>query len=198
MKYVDQSFAVAVAVFSLGALTGGFLVLILSPMQGIIISLLQTRVITPVRTVSRFGSGALLLLVFLNNSIPPLLSFAYPFVIARLNWTPPLTKRRRCVLLTSFTVLSAFLIGFFGLGATLSMGWILGGQELLFNLLKGAWVHGPIELTAILLCASEPLRIAEQESPTDLKSSLLHDGKLLAICLFILMLSAGIEVFVGV
>jgi len=198
MRYVDRPFAVAVALFFIGAILGAFLVLISSPLRGAITALLQARLITPVRTVSRFGNVALLLLVFLNNSIPPLLSFAYPLIIAKVSWTPPLTLEKRRLLLSCFTWLCAFLVGFFGFGVALSVGWMVGGSELLFNLLRGAWIHGPIELAAILLCVSEPLRLAEQSNQIDLRASLRRDFGLLSICLLMLAVSATIEVFTGV
>src|SRR5208337_2928272 len=98
MKYVDHPLAVAVTLFSLGAILGAFLVLMSPSLRGAAIALLQARLITPVRTVSRYGNVALLLLVFLNNSIPVLFSFAYPFIIAKVSWTPPLTLQRRRLL----------------------------------------------------------------------------------------------------
>ena len=198
MKYVDHPLAVAVTLFSLGAILGAFLVLMSPSLRGAAIALLQARLITPVRTVSRYGNVALLLLVFLNNSIPVLFSFAYPFIIAKVSWTPPLTLQRRRLLLSGFTVLCAFLVGFFGFGVALSLGWILGGDELLLNLLRGACVHGPIELAAILLCVSEPIRLAEERNQIDLRTSLRRDLRLLSICLLMLVVSAAIEVFTGV
>ena len=170
----------------------------LPSLRGVIITLLQARLVTPVKTVSRFGNVALVLLVFLNNSIPALLSFAYPFIIVKVSWTPPLTPQKRRLLLSCFTWLCAFLVGFFGFGVALSIGWTLGGSELLFGLLRGAWIHGPIEVAAILLCVSEPLRLSEQLDQIDLKANLRRDFRLLSICLLMLVLSAAIEVFAGV
>jgi hypothetical protein len=198
MRYFDRSFFTAVALFFLGSILGAFLMLGLPSIRGVIIGLLEARLLTPVRTVSQFGNAALLLLVFLNNSIPPLLSFAYSFLIIKVSWTPPLTLQKRRVLLSCFTWLCAFLVGLFGFGMTLSVGWLLGGRELLFNLVRSAWVHGPIELGAILLCVSEPLRLAEQRDQTDLRASLRLDFRLLSVCLLMLVLSAAIEVLVGV
>ena len=68
----------------------------------------------------------------------------------------------------------------FGLGVALSIGWLFGGLVLLITLLRGAWVHGPIELLAVLLCVSEPLRLAEQRDQVDLKASLRRDFRLLS------------------
>lgn len=198
MKYLDRSFLVAVALFFLGSILGAFLVLISHFLQRAAIALLQARLVMPVRAVSRFGNVALLLLVFLNNCIPVLLSFAYPFIIAKVSWTPPLTLQKRRLLLSCFTLLCAFLVGFFGFGVALSIGWILGGRGLLFNLLRGGSVHGPLELAAILLCVSEPLRLTEQSNQIDLRTNLRQDFRLLSICLVMLVVSAAIEVFTGV
>jgi hypothetical protein len=195
MRYVDRPFAVAVALFLFGSLVGAFFVLMLPSIRGPVIGLLQARLVTPVEAVSRFGIGALLLLVFLNNTIPAALSFAYPYIIAKVNWTPPLTQKKMHLLLSCFTGLCAFLVGFFGLGVALSIGWLLGGKTLLLTLLGGAWVHGPIELAAVLLCVSEPLRVAKERNQVDLTIRLRKDLRLLAICLIILLVSAAIEVF---
>jgi hypothetical protein len=198
MRYVDRPFAAAVTLFLLGSLLGAFLVIVLPSIRGPIISLLQVRLITPMNMVSQFGNGALLLLVFLNNSIPAGLSFAYPFIIARVSWTPALTRQRTRQLLTGFTWLCAFLVGFFGLGVALSIGWVLGGKTLLFTMLSGAWVHGPVELVAVLLCVSEPLRLAGELNGLDLTIRLQHDMRLLLICLSGIAVSAAIEVFTRV
>jgi hypothetical protein len=197
MRYVDRPFAIAVALFLLGAVLGAFLVL-LPPFRAPIIALLQIRLITPVSMVRRFGNGALLLLVFLNNSIPAGLSFAYPFIVARVKWVPALTQEKTRRLLAGFTWLCAFLVGFFGLGVALSIGWVLGGEPLLLTLLNSAWVHGPIEFAAVLLCVSEPLRLAEGRDEVDLAIRLRHDLQLLLICLLALALSATTEVFANV
>ena len=100
-------------------------------------------------------------------------------------------------MLASFTRLCAFLVGFFGIGVTLSIGWILGGYELLIKLLSGALIHGPLELVAVLLCVAEPLRLAEDRKDVDLRIILREDFKLLSACLLVLVLAAGLEVFIG-
>lgn len=100
--------------------------------------------------------------------------------------------------MASFTWLCAFLIGFFGLGVALSIGWVLGGVPLLFALVSGALMHGPIEFVAILLCVSEPLRLAEDRDRINLMMRLQQDLRLLLICLAALFLSAAIEVFTRV
>src|SRR5208337_503088 len=102
----------------------------------------------------------------------------------------PLTLQKRRLLLSCFTWLCAFLVGFFGFGVALSIGWILGGRELLFNLFRGALIHGPIELAAVLLCVSEPLRLAEQSNQINFRGNLRQDFRLLSICLVMLVVSA--------
>jgi hypothetical protein len=194
MRYIDCPFASAVASFLLGGLLGAFLVIMLPPIRGPVVDLLRARLVNPVKAVSQFGNVALLLLIFLNNSIPCALSFIYTFIIAKADWAPPLTHEKRRLLLSCFTWLCAFLIGFFGLGVALSVGWLFGGTELLLALLASAWIHGPIEIIMVLLCVSEPLRLARQDQ-AELESSLRRDLKLLAICLIALFASAAIEVF---
>ena len=197
MRFIDRPFGVAAAVFLLGSLVGAFLVLVLPPIRGPIMGLLQGRLIAPIRTVSQFGNGAILLLVFVNNSIPASLSFAYPFIIAKTHWTPPLTPEKRRALLSYYTWLCAFFLGFFGLGVALSISWLIGGKPFLFALLKGALIHGPIELTAVVLCVSEPLRLAGR-GRGDLFVHLRQDLGLLLICLSALLGAAAIEVFAGI
>ena len=197
MRYIDRSFETATVVFLLGSALGAILVIMLPFIRGPIIGLLQARMVSPIQSVNRFGNGALLLLVFVNNSIPAALSFAYPFIIARVNWTPPLTREKRRLLLGCFTWLCAFLVGFFGLGVALSIGWLLGGNTLVISLLSGAWLHGPIELVAVLLCVSEPLRLAEEHDGA-LEVRLREDSRLLVTCLAVLLLAAVIEVFTRV
>jgi hypothetical protein len=197
MKYLDRPFAAAVVLFLLGSVLGAFLVIMLPPIRGPVIGLLQARLVTPIKVASQFGNLALLLLVFINNSIPAALSFAYPFILVRVNWTPTLTRKKRRLLLSCFTWLCALLIGFFGLGVALSIGWLFGGIVLLGALVRGAWIHGPIEIIAVLLCVSEPLRLAGYDR-TELTRHLQMDLKFLTICLIALSVSAAIEVFAGV
>ena len=185
------------AIFLLGSLAGSVLVVTVPLVRGPLILFLQARMISPINAVSHFGNVALTLLVFLNNTVPALLSFLYPFIIANVNWTPPLTRRKKRILLASFTGFCAFLVGFFGLGIALAIGWVVGGRSLLSNLLAGATVHGPLEMLCVLLCISEPLRLAEQHDRIELMPHLRRDLKLLVFCLFGLLLSAVIEVLVG-
>jgi len=198
MRYLDRSFVLAVVMFLLGSLVGGFFVLTVPSIRGPLITLLQTRMLAPIRTVSRFGSAALILLVFLNNSLPAALSFIYPLMIAKINWTPPLSAGKKRALLGYYTWLCAFLVGLFGFGVALAIGWIVGGGSMFFNLVTGASVHGPIELLSILLCVSEPMRLAQQCDHIDLMTGLRRDRRLLVFCLSMLLLSAAIEVLAGV
>jgi len=198
MRYLNRAFALAVASFLLGSLAGAFLVLTIPSIRGPLIALLQTRMVAPIGTVSRFGDAALILLVFMNNSIPAALSFVYPLMIAKIDWTPPLNTRKKRALLTSFTWLCAFLVGFFGFGVALAISWVVGGDSMLFNLLTGARVHGPLELFSVLLCVSEPMRLAEHCDGIELMTGLRRDLGLFSLCILILLLSAAIEVLTSV
>jgi len=187
----------AFAIFLLGSLAGSILVITVTPVRGPLILFLQARMISPIKVVSHFGNAALTLLVFLNNTVPALLSFLYPIIIANVNWTPPLTRRKKRILLGGFTGFCAFLVGFFGFGIALAIGWVVGGSSLLSSLLASATVHGPLEMLCVLLCISEPLRLAEQHDRIELMTHVRRDLKLLVFCLFGLLLSAVIEVLVG-
>ena len=187
----------AFAIFLLGSLAGSILVVTVPLVRGPLILFLQARMISPINAVSHFGKAALTLLVFVNNTIPALLSFLYPLIIANVNWTPPLTRRNKRILLGGFSGVCAFLVGFFGFGIALAIGWVVGGRFLFFNLLASATVHGPLEILFVLLCSSEPLRLAEQHDRIELMTHLRQDLKLLIFCLFGLLLSAAIEVLVG-
>ena len=87
------------------------------------IETLRVRVLAPVEAAIVIGGFAIVALIFANNAIPVLLSFAYPILLARIHWTPPLTRSRSEFLLTGYSLLAAYLVGFFDLGA--SMGSIL-------------------------------------------------------------------------
>ena len=198
MRYLDRSFALAVAMFLFGSVVGAFFVLTVPSIRGPLIAFLQTRMVAPITTAGRFGNAALTVLVFVNNSLPAALSFVYPIVIAKVNWTPPLNSAKKRALLGCFTWLCAFLVGLFGFGVALALGWVLGGGPLLYNLLTGASVHGPLELLCVLLCVSEPLRLSEQGDRIELMTGLRRDLRLLLVCLLFLFLSAAIEVLAGV
>jgi hypothetical protein len=107
-----------------------------------------------------------------------------------------LTEKRRTVFLGSFTVIVAFLLGFFGLGAGLAIGWFIGGTGEVLFLLATAWVHGPLEFGFILLCVAEPLRLIEAGDGSEMVLQLSGDVKLLLASLTGLLVSSVIEVFV--
>ena len=111
----------------MGALFGSFTVILSSSFRDIFITIIQVRMLSPIQSASRVGSIALTILVFANNSVPAVLSFLYPMIVAKVNWTPPLTKKQIRILMIGYTYLSAFLTGFFGVGATLGLAWVLGG-----------------------------------------------------------------------
>ena len=199
MRFVDWPLGATVAVFSLGAAIGALLLLVFPAIRQPMMELIQVRLLEPVTAMKQFGSLALLLLILVNNSIPPVLSFAYPFLVGRLTWTPALTIRRLSVLMVGFSLLTAFLVGFFGFGVGISVGWLLGGESLVLRLLYGACLHGPVEFASILLCVSEPMRlIRDVRISKDLLPRLRNDLDLLLFCLIALLFSAALEVFVGV
>jgi hypothetical protein len=199
MRYLDRAFAVATGIFILGSLTGFLVVVLTQQVRDLMIFILQMRMLTPIQTVSGFGKSATSVLIFLNNSIPPLLSYLYPLLIMKVRWTPPLSRGRQDLFMWSFTALCSFLIGAFNLGAVLALGWKIGGPGLVLHLLSTASVHGPLEFLFILLCVAEPLRIA-LDSKADRADRglavLRNDVKLLMLCLLGLLVSALIEAFV--
>jgi len=176
---------------------GSSSVLMSSAFQEFVLATFEARMLAPIRVVVPFGSHVVLLVIFLNNSLPAVLSFMYPLAIVKIRWTPPLTRRRTHFFLSTFTLLTAFLIGFFSLGAALAAGWVHGGRAEVFSLLSGALVHGPLEFSLVLLCVAEPLRIAPRvdDQLAQLVRQLRADSRLLPVSLLGLLLSAGIEVF---
>jgi hypothetical protein len=197
MRFIDHASALAVVVFLIGGCTGAILVVLSSNIRELAIILFQARMLSPVRTVSHLGDIAVFLLIFVNNCVPAVLSFIYPLVMAKINWTPPLTERRNFLFLSGYTYAAAFLIGFFSLGAPLATGWVLGGTSMLFSLISTARIHGPLEFAFVLVCVAEPLRIArvKREVAT---SRLSHDLGLLTVSVLGLLASAAIEVFLGI
>lgn len=189
----------AIVAFLLGTLTGALAVLCSQGVRELILNLLQTRVVAPVRAASALGTTALWSLVFVNNSVPAVLSFAYPFIIGKVRWTPPLTHQAKLRLMVSFTLLCGFLVGFFGFGGTLGVAWELGGWSRVLFLLSGARLHGPLEFAFILLCVSEPWRLVLTNDGVcvDLVKGIRKDLKMLVVCLLGLLISAAIEVFAG-
>src|SRR3989304_7313305 len=111
MRYLDRAFAVTVEFFAIGVVSGVLVTIAIPVFREMAVALMEFRMLEPVRAVSAFGRLAVLVLIFLNNSVPVALSFAYPALIAKLQWTPPLSNRRRRILLDAFTVLVAFLTG---------------------------------------------------------------------------------------
>jgi hypothetical protein len=149
--------------------------------------------IAPIRAVSGLGTVVVFLLVFLNNSIPAALSFLYPLAIEKIHWVPPMTTKRKQLLLTLYTLIVSFLIGLFGVGAVLGAVWVSGGSILLKEVVSAAWLHGPLELSLVLVCVAEPLRAAYEG--VNLLIVLRKDLKLLKVCIPMLLISAAIEVF---
>ena len=124
------------------------------------IRLLQVRVLKPVQGAMTLGGVAVIILIFANNAVPVLLSFLYPILLTRIRWTPPLTQSRNQLLLIGYSLLAAYLVGFFDLGASLGSILFERGGSLVILLLEHSWLHGPIEFTLILLSIAEPARIA--------------------------------------
>lgn len=195
MRPVDRAFAITLAAFAAGSTAGIDAVLGLPPLQPLIGSLLETRMLTPVTAVSAFGDVALVLLIFANNSVPVLLSFLWPFILGKVCWTPPLAASTMGRLLGAYTVLVAFLVGFFDLGATLGWAWLAGGDALVSRLLVASWLHGPFEFLFVLLAVSEPLRLTSTtKGYGDLVAATKKDWKLALACLAGLLLTAVVEV----
>jgi hypothetical protein len=197
MKFIDRPFGVTVAVFLIGALAGAGLTVLSPDVRELALGLFQARMISPIQAASRLGDIALFLLVFANNVVPAVLSFAYALAIVRVDWTPPLSRHRRNLFLGGYTILAAFLVGFFSLGAPIGAVWALAGINALESLLSGAIVHGPLEFAFVLLCIAEPFRITtltEQMATTRLSA----DSKLLGVAVLGLVASAAVEVFLGI
>jgi hypothetical protein len=197
MKFIDRPFGLAVAVFLIGALAGAGLTALSSNVRELALGLLQARMISPIQTASHLGDVALFLLVFANNAVPAVLSFAYALAIIRVKWTPPLSRQRRLIFLCGYTVLAAFLVGFFSLGAPLGTVWALAGTNALGYLISGAMVHGPLEFAFVLLCVAEPLRITSVTGEMAAER-LSDDLPLLGVAAVGLLASAAIEVFLGI
>jgi len=197
MKFIDRAFAITVAAFALGSVTGVLAVSTLPALNTFVGTLLTVRLLGPVREASIFGSIALVLLIFGNNSITVFLSFLYPFVLGKVRWTPAPSLGTMNRLLAWFSGLAGFLIGFFDLGATLGWAWKNGGLLWVHRLLATSWLHGPLEFLFVLLAVAEPLRLTKITgggiAPVD---TLKEDWKLLCISLVGLLASAIVEVFV--
>lgn len=195
MKFIDRAFSITLLMFLTGALAGLALVYPNRLIQQSIVKLLQYRVIGPVKTASSVGSFAVFLLILINNTFPALLSFLYPVLLGKIHWTPPMTENRLKWLLTSFSALSGFVIGFFDLGATLAVAYTIGGQALLNRLIASSWLHGPLEFLFVLLAVSEPLRLVGRKN---ILNAVRKDWRLLLTCAMGLFVSALIEVYLGI
>ena len=160
VRFIDRPFAISLSAFGAGALTGFLLAVLVPAFRDAMVRMLQVRVLEPVEGALVIGGFAVVILIFANNAVPVLLSFLYPILLARIPWTPPLTRSRRELLLTGYSLLAAYLVGFFDLGASLGSILFERGGSVVTSLLRHSWLHGPIEFTLILLCIAEPARIA--------------------------------------
>lgn len=195
MKFIDRAFATTLTAFAIGSFTGALAVSTFPPMNTFVGTLLAVRLLAPVQEVSVFGSTALVLLIFANNSTTVLLSFLYPFILGKVHWTPTPSPKTTKRLLAWFTLLAGFLIGFFNLGAILMWALESGGWPRLYRLLVTSWLHGPLEFLFILLAVAEPLRLAESaDGWTGLVEAVKEDWKLISICLVGLLASSVVEV----
>jgi hypothetical protein len=183
--------------FAIGLVSGALVTMAIPVFREMAVALMQFRMLEPVRAASAFGTLALLLLIFLNNSIPIILSFAYPAIIAKLEWSPPLSVQRRRILFTGFTVLTAFLSGFFSVGTPLTVFWLIRGSDELLTLLTSAWLHGPIEIATVLVCVAEPARLAKAITQEQVLSDLRVDLRLMFASFFVLLGSAALEAVLG-
>jgi hypothetical protein len=138
-----------------------------------------------------------MLLIFLNNCIPVILSFVYPLIIGKAHWTPPMTAVVGRRLLMAFSLLTAGLLGFFNLGATLTLVVSLKGLSAVTGLLGTSWLHAPLEFFFVLTAVAEPFRLRQDEKGKIVRS-LRVDMNIFVICLVGLFASAAIEVLAGV
>lgn len=197
MRVLDRALGEAGLFFAVGVVSAALVVLALPGFREMAVGLIQFRMLEPVRAVSAFGNLALLVLIFLNNSIPVALSFAYPALIAKLDWSPPLSVARRRILLDAFTILTAFLLGFFSVGTPLAVFWVIRGSASLLILLTGAWLHSPIEITVVLLCVSESARLSSSHSNEEVLLNLQGDLKLMFSSFLVLFGAAVLESLLG-
>ena len=196
MRFLDRPLAIATGMFFAGSLSGVGAMFAAPWMRALFLGLVQARMLSPLNfALVKGGELAVFVLVFANNSALVLLSFIYPFLIAAVHWVPELSKRRRMILLSSFTIVTAFIAGFFGFGGILALEWIMNGHAGLLDLLAKAWLHGPIEIGAVLLSVSEPLRLATCDAPAEIVVDLRKDLTMLACSLVGLMAAAGLEVY---
>ena len=182
--------------FGLGSIAGALVTAFSSTFRGFMLLLINSRATTPVRAAFSLGSLAVMLLIFFNNCVPVVLSFLYPLILGRVRWTPPIRKVVMIRLLAAFSLLTGGLLGFFNLGATLTLVAELRGIGIVKGLLATSWVHAPLEFLFVLACVSEPLRLAARRLGWDeIVRFLRADANLLLISLLGLLASAAIEVF---
>lgn len=192
MKIIDHAFGITLLWFLLGASAGFFTLYSIKFLQQFMANVLQYRLIGPIRAVSAAGTAAVLLFVFANNMLPVLLSFLYPVLLRKINWTPPLSENKLNWYLSSYSKLCGFLIGFFDLGGTLTVAYIEGGQALIERLIAYSWLHGPLEFLFVLLAVAEPLRL------TATRNVGRKNLRLILICVMGLFACALVEVYLGV
>jgi len=198
MKLIDIAFGATLVAFALGSLAGVLVTLLSPTFQAFLLVLITSRIINPVRATSVFGRVAVMILIFLNNCVPVILSFVYPLIIGKVNWTPPMSKTTEKRLLSAFSFLTAGFLGFFNLGATLTLLATLKGLSAVIALLTASWLHAPLEFFFVLTCVAEPLRLAFQRVNTaEIVRVLRTDIGIVVICLIGLLASAAIEVFAG-
>jgi hypothetical protein len=196
MKFIDIAFGATLVAFGFGSLAGALVTAFSSSFRALLLLLIISRVTTPVRTASSLGTVALMLLIFFNNCIPVALSFAYPFILGKVRWTPPIREVIMIRLLAAFSLLTAALLGFFNLGATLMLVAVLRGPSIVNGFLASSWVHAPLEFLFVLVCVSEPFRLAVRRvRGNEIVRFLRIDANLLFISLVGLLASAAIEVF---
>jgi hypothetical protein len=193
MHFINRPFAISVSTFGVGTVTGFLFAALFPAFRGAMTALLQVRVLAPLHSAMTIGGAAVVVLIFTNNAVPVLLSFLYPLLLARIPWTPPLTRNRTQLLLTGYSVLAAFLLGFLDLGATLGSILFERGASFVSSLLSHSWLHGPIEFILILLAISEPAWIASRQTSSGLALFERKDGVLLFSCLLGLLASAILE-----
>ena len=194
VRFIDRPFAISLSTFGAGALTGFLLAVLVPAFRVAMVRMLQVRVLEPVEGALMIGGFAVVVLIFANNAVPVLLSFLYPILLARIPWTPPLPRSRRGLLLTGYSVLAAYLVGFFDLGASLGSILFERGESVVTSLLRHSWLHGPIEFTLILLCIAEPARIAARGGTgSGIASFNRKDAVLLLSCLIGLLAAAILE-----
>jgi hypothetical protein len=196
MKFIDIAFGATLVAFGLGSLAGTLVTALSPAFREFLLLLINSRVTTPVRAASSLGTVAVMLLIFLNNCIPATLSFLYPLILGRVRWTPPIRKVTLTRLLTAFSLLTGGLLGFFNLGATLTLVAELRGSSTVNGLLATSWVHAPLEFLFVLSCVAEPLRLAlRRVDGEEIVGFLRADAGLFFISLVGLLASAAIEVF---